>query len=1091
MLANETILASAGSGKTYQLTNRYIGLMALQLRSGQEVAPERIIAVTFTRKAAGEFFDSILAKLAEAASGAGKAPNVAGDDLLAESIRSLTEQQYTELLRTFVDRMPRLYLGTLDSFYANVLRAFPGEFGLAGEFDILDDHAAATAKEAVYRTVFERSFNRGGGTDGGQQAFLEAFRQATHGREESRILHELDQFVGDLHGLYLEAPDGTRWGNEKAVWPEGCRFLGEKTDLEKDFAELFTLFRVADDPEGGKEATKVNWTYWEEFRAEAPEHRPGAKMTNRVGYMLEKLLPLWDQLSAGRAELNLNRKRHELGPKECAIVQRILRHLVGGEIRNKLARTHGVWELLDRYESVYADRIRRQGKLTFQDLALLLTGMGEGPDRKVPLLGQSGEAPDRLAIDYRLDARYDHWMLDEFQDTSFLQWKVVENLIDEVVQDTSGERSLFQVGDAKQSIYAWRGGDADLIRDILARYNRNETRIEKRNLDTSWRSGHDVIDPVNQLFGVPQVFDELGVPAATKEKWDWHDHQVAPPHEDLRGHTMLLNPVAPEGEKVEEEDRFDVVVALLEEMQPVARGIECAILVQTNEVGRRLVDHIRSESDIPVMSEADMPIAVDNALNRAALSLLQLGAHPGDSFSWEHLRMTPYLATIEKEELGPASLSTRIRRRVSETGFEATIRSFFGELEKSGFEPDGFHRHRSEEFALAARRFDESGSRDIDEFLAYARNLKVREPDAKSAVQVMTIHKSKGLTFDAVILPQLEGNAITTARNEIGAKRNANREVEWVLDLPKKEIYQADPVLGTFHDDREAEAAYENLCKLYVALTRARCANYLITTPRGQKSTSNNFVKWVETALVSGDPVEREISGHPVSVLFETALPTTDPKWFESFRLPEEKMEKPAPVPAPAGTKRSRPRRRAPSEATTHSLTAEQLFGRSGGAAREFGTLVHAIFESIEWIGADTMEIVSSQLDDRSDLASATAKEIRSQIDRCLSDGAFAQALTRPDLEVELWREKRFEILLDGEWISGVFDRVVIGSDTATVIDFKTDRVETNSEIAAAVERHRPQLELYRRVLSVLIGMPADRITAKLLFTGPGKVAVL
>ena len=65
-LHNEMILASAGSGKTYQLTNRYIGLMAMQLLAERPVTPERIIAVTFTRKAAGEFFDSILEKLAEA-----------------------------------------------------------------------------------------------------------------------------------------------------------------------------------------------------------------------------------------------------------------------------------------------------------------------------------------------------------------------------------------------------------------------------------------------------------------------------------------------------------------------------------------------------------------------------------------------------------------------------------------------------------------------------------------------------------------------------------------------------------------------------------------------------------------------------------------------------------------------------------------------------------------------------------------------------------------------------------------------------------------------------------------------------------------
>jgi ATP-dependent helicase/nuclease subunit A len=77
-IPNEMILASAGSGKTWQLTNRFIALMGQQLLAGQDVTPERIVAVTFTRKAAGEFFDSILVKLAKAASNAEFAANLAG-----------------------------------------------------------------------------------------------------------------------------------------------------------------------------------------------------------------------------------------------------------------------------------------------------------------------------------------------------------------------------------------------------------------------------------------------------------------------------------------------------------------------------------------------------------------------------------------------------------------------------------------------------------------------------------------------------------------------------------------------------------------------------------------------------------------------------------------------------------------------------------------------------------------------------------------------------------------------------------------------------------------------------------------------------
>lgn len=77
----------------------------------------------------------------------------------------------------------------------------------------------------------------------------------------------------------------------------------------------------------------------------------------------------------------------------------------------------------------------------------------------------------RLLIDWRLDAKFDHWLLDEFQDTSYTQWTILRNLLDEAVQDAEHRRSLFYVGDVKQAIFAWREGDARLFRQIFEHYN--------------------------------------------------------------------------------------------------------------------------------------------------------------------------------------------------------------------------------------------------------------------------------------------------------------------------------------------------------------------------------------------------------------------------------------------------------------------------------------------------------------------------------------------------------------------------------------------------------------------------------------------
>jgi ATP-dependent exoDNAse (exonuclease V) beta subunit len=122
---NLLILASAGSGKTFQLGNRVIGLVA----SG--VAPERIVALTFTRKAAAEFADAVLTKLAKAAA----------DEAAAAALRrdlALPEADFADALARVVRALPRVTLGTMDSFFGKVIRGFQYELGLTGgRFDLL------------------------------------------------------------------------------------------------------------------------------------------------------------------------------------------------------------------------------------------------------------------------------------------------------------------------------------------------------------------------------------------------------------------------------------------------------------------------------------------------------------------------------------------------------------------------------------------------------------------------------------------------------------------------------------------------------------------------------------------------------------------------------------------------------------------------------------------------------------------------------------------------------------------------------------------------------------------------------------------
>jgi ATP-dependent helicase/nuclease subunit A len=294
---------------------------------------------------------------------------------------------------------------------------------------------------------------------------------------------------------------------------------------------------------------------------------------------------------------------------------------------------------------------------------------------------------------------------------------------------------------------------------------------------------------------------------------------------------------------------------------------------------------------------------------------------------------------------------------------------------------------------------------------------------------------------------------------------------------------KADPVLAEYREEREAEAAYEELCKFYVALTRAKHANYLIATPRSKSSTSNNFIKLLDLTLGGGKPVAETFGRVAANVVFATETKSTNRRWFEA--LPAKAVETAAahtPIAVKAEA-RLRPTRRTPSGSETSTVTAKQLFSRGGRFARNFGTLVHACFEQIAWLD----EMTPAQLNELWSAVPCVDDTLRTraedEVRRCLDVSDIVAILSRPSPEAQLWREKRFEILLGHEWLSGTFDRVMIEPHQATIIDFKTDKVTTPEDFAARVDGYRPQLLTYREVIHRMTGLPLAAIHCRLIFT--------
>jgi len=212
-IGHKAISASAGSGKTFQLTHRYIELMA------HGVSPARIAAFTFSRKAAGEIFDSIVKYLCEASVEEEVALRTA--ELIG--MRELGASDFAGLLRGFLNDLHRLYIGTLDSFIVSVLGSFPMELGISAGFQLMEGEGA-TAKSAQ-QEVLGCIFNTRYVDAAAQHDFTEAFKQATFGLEEKGLERNLNRFIDKYHHYYQALPVEEAWGQKEKIWAEGSSWL--------------------------------------------------------------------------------------------------------------------------------------------------------------------------------------------------------------------------------------------------------------------------------------------------------------------------------------------------------------------------------------------------------------------------------------------------------------------------------------------------------------------------------------------------------------------------------------------------------------------------------------------------------------------------------------------------------------------------------------------------------------------------------------------------------------------------------------------------------------------------------------------------
>jgi len=543
-----------------------------------------------------------------------------------------------------------------------------------------------------------------------------------------------------------------------------------------------------------------------------------------------------------------------------------------------------------------------------------------------------------------------------------------------------------------------------------------------------------------------------------------------------------------------------VVAHLLNEIDPLNRGLSVAVLVRTNDSGKKIVNFLRSEcGGMNVIHEGRAAIK-DNPVVSVLLSLVKFAAHPGDTFAWRHLEMSPLRSYFEKEKKNRNNLPIALLREIQMSGFQSFIRRWGARLDAVQA-LDDFGHNRLNDLINAAVEFDENDGCDCNDFLRFIDKHEIHELAAENAVRVMTIHQSKGLGFDIVILPDLQGENMTKASqiDLVVAREPRTAHPLWALKMPRRVIAESDPVLDAQVRASDDTECFDALCLLYVALTRARQGLYMVTGFPGKSATVITTAALLKLQLAGdmkpADGPHVTIKGEELICLYETG----ERDWYT--KVPEKvqaaELVRRSELPEGFVERPSRRRRLlgvSPSMLEEGEIRADSLFVIAVRDSLDVGTVIHELFEKVSWSDEVNGEKIIQEWQATSSIAEEIKQRAIGQFRNALASTDIQRALSRPDGNIELWREKHFDIVLDNQWITGVFDRVVIMRDSdgkplkATVVDFKSNEIMDDTGLANSVKRYSPQLALYGKALSRMLQLDSSQVTLRLLFTYPCRV---
>ena len=1062
----ELVLASAGTGKTYTLSGRYLALIA------RGVTPESILATTFTRKAAGEIAARILGRLAAAASD-GTARERLNEQLGLDA--PLTAGDCTRLAAGLARRLHTMRVMTLDAYFGPLASAATLELDLPADPVLLDEPSLQSLQiEAIDRALDTTA--RDNKTDAEHDAsVIELLRMLQNAGASRRVRDAIAGNITDAHDLYLRTGGASeRWG--------------------------ITL-----DPGHTLDDTALTRAVEAVRAMTLPTKRDGTPNGHWLGAHKRLLQHLEDKNWKAIAESGLTSKilcdevsfqKQAIEPHHVECLEPIARHAAARVLTAYQQQNTATLALLRRYHDALVALKRAEASITYDDIPRALLSM---PDDA------------RQALLFDADARADHVLLDEFQDTSVEQYELLQPLLEEIISDESDARRLFIVGDPKQSLYMWRRAEPELVASMHARYS---PRLHRSDLAQSWRSSQTVLDAVDDVFGRVRenpVMNEHAEPTASRFAELWTCPTAAIPRE---GEFVLRTAMEPDeaDETGSAAARVHTAIQTAVDLHERAPWASVGILLRTSRRIPAIVAGIRSvlNDEEAVVSEEGGASPADSPATAAALSALRFAHHPGSTLNHYHAATSVLAPALELEDpldRAPERASARLRQRID----RLTPAGFLDDLYAGVFDRlTARERDRFAQLVDLAHRLQSAGRTDNLADLAHRLETSRIATDTAAPIRVMTIHAAKGLEFDAVVLPELDDkwNSALSRSSAIAAPADDPlAPPDRVVRYACKELRALHAQLASVHDAAFQRYALGELCALYVAMTRAKHHLEVIINPvKDPDKHPCSTASLLRAAFAPDggcdhdDILFHSVSGHDwAEVHAPTEAAPTQQRAEISIGLAQ---------PDAASTPAWSLRRRSASSPDDASRRVPLATFFAGTPAADLGTAVHAAFESIDWLDSDrspSLEELLAQVD------ASLHDRARPVIERALASRAIVAALSPAryaeragdtlDVRNELPFAYRVPATDDraASVLTGRIDRLVIGRDRsggarwADILDFKVESNTgaTSTTLEEVAETYRAQIEAYRAAVAVTFGLDAAVISAALVLVTRGEVLEL